>query len=142
MNNSAETYAPLSLSRATRLAGSSGSGYKLRSHSFIRSDVARLMLLGRRFSTGGRISSSLELGDVGPERDLGALFLLTGVSELLGRIGINDRNDLQRRRFMIVTLLRDAGDDVAVDCGATPPCRADVWAIPVRPVVIIIRVDC
>lgn len=77
----ANSHAPLSLSIATRLAGSSGSGYKLRSHSFIKSDVARLMLLGRRFSTGGRISSSLELGDVvGPERRED-LFLLTSVSE-------------------------------------------------------------
>jgi hypothetical protein len=57
-------------------------GERLRSHSIMKSAAVRLMLLGvRRFSTGGRSSSSL-LGELGVDgemtesRDLEVFFLL------------------------------------------------------------------
>jgi hypothetical protein len=87
-----EPCAPLSALATTGAAGNSDCGYRLRSHSFIKSEVAFLRLLGaRRLSIGGRSSSSLwALGDeLCPEsRDLDDLDFLENMLVAIITAGI------------------------------------------------------
>jgi len=89
------SYVLLSALATTGVDGNSDCGYKLLSHSFIKSEVALLRLLGaRRLSIGGSSSSSLcALGDEPcPERrDLDDLDLLASVSVdvIIRRYGAN-----------------------------------------------------
>jgi hypothetical protein len=92
--------APLSALPTTGAAGNSDCGYRLRSHSFIKSEVAFFRLLGaRRLSIGGRSSSSLwALGEeLCPDsRDLDDLDFLENMLVTITRAGIEGLTEASR----------------------------------------------